>query len=55
MVSYEIFTVGRFTSRVNVASALLLYITAPLSVSFILLAFFFTTSRYDRDHIVICS
>ena len=37
MVLYEIFTVGRFTSRVNVPSALLLYITAPLSVSFILL------------------
>ena len=57
MVLYEIFTVGKFTSQVNVPSALLLIIniTAPLSVSFVLLLFFFTTSRHDQDHSVICS
>ena len=40
MVLYEIFTVGKFTSQVNAPSALLLYITAPLSVSFALLFFY---------------
>ena len=55
MVLYEIFTVGKFTSQVNVPSALLLNITAPLSVSFVLLLFFFTTPRHDQDHSVICS
>ena len=39
MVLYEIFTVGKFTSQVNATSALLLYITAPLSVSFALIFF----------------